>query len=608
MTAGLGPGDRVGPYTVVGLLGAGSPGWVYLARTGAGRPMAVRMLFGEQRGIKRAQKVRGPGVIEVLGSGGATRNPWVASAYVPAPSLADLVISCGPLPPDAVRWLGVGIAEGLVTIHQSSLVHGDLRPAQVVVASDGPRVTGFGIEGAGGPLAAPGFLAPEQARGEDAGSASDVYALGALMCFAATGRAPHSGADEAAIRRSVATGEPDLADVPDELVELIRSCLVRDPEARPTARELLDGSAAELAAREGAYGAASWLPGAALELIDSYHRRGRLVGDPPTVSLADRPADTAKGGSAGGGWVGDKVGLDKPAKPARPAETAEAAEPVETAESGETLESGKGPKAPESAEPAESAESAAAETMQLARIVEAMVPRLDDSDDLADGYHLPGPSEPYERGGAGWLLVAALVVIALVGGALAGVAYERGREDGDRGKAGAAGARPAGSAGADPVAAFVASVPVGGCVDFASDGTPGWQPAAPRTLPCEDPAARQRVLARTSATSGPADCMSTDGRGRWPVAAGVPALCLERIFHPGECVPAETRDNRQWAFLASLVPCQGPLPPDRPARLRIDEVRAATGTGTNATSCPGRSPIYYPLPSRALELCMTAAP
>src|SRR4051794_33317117 len=117
MTAGLEPGDRIGPYTVVGLLGAGSPGWVYLARTGAGRPMAVRVLSGEQQGVKRAQKVRGPGVIEVVASGGAARSPWVASVYVAAPSLADLVISCGPLAPAAVRWLAAGIAEGLGTIH-----------------------------------------------------------------------------------------------------------------------------------------------------------------------------------------------------------------------------------------------------------------------------------------------------------------------------------------------------------------------------------------------------------------------------------------------------------------------------------------------------------
>ncbi|MET7304162.1 serine/threonine-protein kinase [Embleya sp. NPDC005575] len=603
MAAGLEPGDRIGPYTVVGLLGAGSPGWVYLARTGAGRPMAVRMLYGEQRGVKRAQKVRGPGVIEVISAGGATRSPWLASVYVPAPSLADLVISCGPLPPDAVRWLAAGIAEGLVTIHQASLVHGDLRPAQIVVASDGPRVTGFGIEGAGSAPAAPAYLAPEQARGEEPGAASDVYALGALLCFAATGRPPHSGAGEAAIRRSVAAGEPELVDVPDELLELIRSCLAREPQDRPTPRALLDEVAAASADRRGAYGAASWLPGAALELIDAYHRRGRLVGDPPTVPLADRLGDSAKGGSAHGGSVGDKVGPVKPAGPVKAG-----ADPVEPAKltkgPAESAKLGKGPA--DSVGTAAAAEpSAAAETMQLARIVEAMVPRIDDSDDRQDTYDLPVPPEPHEGGGAGWLLVAALVAIALVGGLFGGVAYERGRADRDRSRTGTTDTRSSGSA-ADPIAAFVASAQVGGCVDFASDGTPGWRPAAFRMLPCEDPAARQRVLARTSAGGGTTDCMSTDGRSRWPATPGVTALCLERIFHPGECVPAEMRDGRQWAFLASLVPCQGPLPRDRSARLRIDEVRPPAAT--NATSCPGNSPVYYPLPSRNQELCMAPLP
>ncbi|MGW9210110.1 serine/threonine protein kinase [Embleya sp. NPDC055664] len=611
MAAGLEPGDRIGPYTVVGLLGVGSPGWVYLARTGAGRPMAVRMLYGEQQGIKRAQKVRGPGVIEVIGSGGAAHNPWVASVYVPAPSLADLVISCGPLTPDAVRWLAAGIAEGLVTIHQASLVHGDLRPAQIVVAADGPRVTGFGITGAGpdAPLAAPGYLAPEQARGEEPVAASDIYGLGALLCFAATGHPPHSGVGEAAIRRSVATGEPDLADVPAEVADLIRSCLVRDPEARPTARELLEGVAGAVTAREGAYGAASWLPGAALELIDAYHRRGRLVGDPPTVPLADRlgPAEP--------------VDKDEPDEPVEPVDSAaaDAGSNPDPAEPRRSDEAGSDPKAAAStpakpAEPTPTPTPAPApardgtgapettETMQLAKIVQAMVPRIDDSDDRQDPYDLPEPAEVHEGGGASWVLVAALVVIALVGGLLAGVAYERGREDRERGAMGPAGVPTAGASG-DPIAAFVASVQVGACVDFAGDGSPTWRPAGPRTLPCEDPAARQRVLARTAAAGGTADCMSTDGRSRWPIVPGQPALCLERIFRPGECVPAEVRDGRQWAFLAALVPCQGAFQRDGQGRLRIDEIHPMPSS--TGPTCPARSPVYYPLPSRGQELCMS---
>ncbi|OPC80816.1 hypothetical protein B4N89_07495 [Embleya scabrispora] len=608
MAAGLEPGDRIGPYTVVGLLGVGSPGWVYLARTGAGRPMAVRMLYGEQQGIKRAQKVRGPGVVEVIGSGGAARNPWVASVYVPAPSLADLVISCGPLTPDAVRWLAAGIAEGLGTIHQASLVHGDLRPAQIVVASDGPRVTGFGITGAGpdAPLAAPGYLAPEQARGEEPVPASDVYALGALLCFAATGHAPHSGVGEAAIRRSVATGEPELADVPAEIADLIRSCLMRDPEDRPTARELLDGAAGALTAREGAYGAASWLPGAALELIDAYHRRGRLVGDPPTVPLADRR------GSAEPVKPPEPPEQEEPDNRDEPVDSAAAdadvtPDPAEPRRSGDS-ESDPKPAASTQSKPPEPDTTGAretaetAETMQLAKIVQAMVPRIDDSDDRQDPYDVPEPAEVHEGGGASWVLVAALVVIALVGGLLAGVAYERGREDRERGAVGPAGVPTAGSSG-DPIAAFVASVQVGACVDFAGDGSPTWQPVGPRTLPCEDPAARQRVLARTSAGGGTADCMSTDGRSRWPIAPGQPALCLERIFRPGECVPAEVRDGRQWAFLAALVPCQGAFSRNGQSRLRVDEIHPMPSP--TGTTCPGRSPVYYPLPSRGQELCMS---
>jgi eukaryotic-like serine/threonine-protein kinase len=587
MTAGLEPGDRIGPYTVVGLLGAGSPGWVYLARTGAGRPMAVRVLSGEQQGVKRAQKVRGPGVIEVVASGGAARSPWVASVYVAAPSLADLVISCGPLAPAAVRWLAAGIAEGLGTIHQASFVHGDLRPAQILVASDGPRVTGFGIVGAGSPLAAPGYLAPEQARGEAAVAASDVYALGSLLCFAATGRAPHTGEGEAAIRRDVATGEPDLAGLPAELGDLVRSCLARDPERRPTPRALLDELAPGLADLEGAYGAASWLPAPALELIDAYHRRGRLVGDPPTASLAGGSRPAPAEGAAGARVEGaDRArsgsATDTPAAPL--------------------------PTAAESPAPAADADAAdaAAETMQLARIVEAMIPRIDDSDDRHDGYDVYVPPSPPRRAGAGWLLVATLVGIALVGGLLAGVAYQRGRDNDEDSGASASSSRVPTTAPGDPLAAFAATVRSGACVDFATDGSADWQPTAPRELPCEDPAARQRVLARTAAGGAAEDCMNTDGRSRWQPRPGSAALCLERVFHPNECVPADVRGDRQFAFLAYLVPCTGPLPKDRTTRLRINEIKPIVAA--NTTSCPARSPVYYPLPSRGQELCMSLVP
>ena len=551
MTAGLEPGDRVGPYTVVGLLGAASPGWVHLARTDAGRPVAVRLLYGEQRGVARARKVRGPGVVEVLATGGAARSPWVASTYVAAPSLADLVISCGPLPPPAVRWLAAGIAEALVTIHQAGLVHGDLRPAQVLMASDGPRVTGFGIERGDGPLTAPGYLAPEQARGDEAVPASDVYALGALLCFAATGRPPHDGPDEAAIRRSVAAGEPDLDGVPARTADLIRSLLVDDPDERPTPRALLDELADSLSRRPGTYGSASWLPEPALALIDGYHRRGRVVGDPPTAGPdEDDPED-------------------------------------------DTLPPGDTPVAPV---------AAVDETMRLDAISAELVPRIDDVDDRRDGYDLPAPAAP-RTVGAGWLVVVLVVLVAAVGGVLTGVGYQRSRDDG-----GVPAASPSPSVSLPPVtpgpvAVFAASLAVGACVDFATDGVPGWQPTAPRTLACDDPAARQRVLARTAADGAGDDCMNTDGRSRWPVAPGAPALCMERVFHEGECVPADERDGRQWAFLAYLTPCTGAVPQGRAALLRIDEVRF--GPTARTTGCSGDSPVYYALPSRGLELCMS---
>ncbi|MYV99386.1 hypothetical protein, partial [Streptomyces sp. SID3343] len=252
------------------------------------------------------------------------------------------------------------------------------------------------------------------------------------------------------------------------------------------------------------------------------------------------------------------------------------------------------------------AADAAAETMQLAKVGEALIPRIDDSDDRHDGYDVYVPPPPPRQAGAGWLLVAALVAIALVGGLLAGVAYQRGRDDDERSEGSSSSSRTPTPAPGDPLAVFASSVRIGACVDFATDGSPDWQPSAPRDVPCEDPAARQRVLARTAAVGGAEDCMNTDGRSRWQPRPGGAALCLERVFHADECVPADVRGDRRFAYLAYLVPCQGPLPKDRAARLRIDEIRPLPAP--NTTGCPSRSPVYYPLPSRGQELCMSMVP
>ena len=175
--------------------------------------------------------------------------PWLATAYVPAPSLSRLVAACGPLPCRPVRWLAAGCAEALASIHGAGLVHRDLKPSNVLVAPDGPRVIDFGVARAAermgvttsrGAVGTPAYMAPEQARDtHQASAASDVYALGATLLFAATGHPPYRGDSVMDVLARLATEEPDLSGLPDELTELITACLHRVPRERPTSTVML---------------------------------------------------------------------------------------------------------------------------------------------------------------------------------------------------------------------------------------------------------------------------------------------------------------------------------------------------------------------------------
>ena len=206
--------ERIGPYVVLGRLGAGSMGQVYLGRSAAGRLVAVKTIkveLAEDAGFRHrfaqevaaARKVSGVFTAAVVEADPEADLPWLATAYVPAPSLARLVLACGPLPVTTVRWLAAGCAEALESIHGAGLVHRDLKPSNVLVAPDGPRVIDFGVARAAermgrttsrGAVGTPAYMAPEQARDtHEASVASDVYSLGATLLFAATGHPPYSG-------------------------------------------------------------------------------------------------------------------------------------------------------------------------------------------------------------------------------------------------------------------------------------------------------------------------------------------------------------------------------------------------------------------------------
>ncbi|NYI07040.1 serine/threonine-protein kinase [Allostreptomyces psammosilenae] len=292
----LRPGERVGPYTVLAELASGGMGCVYLARSPGGRTLAVKTLLAEgsdgtvaeadrrrfAREVALARRVRGAYTASVVDADAEAPLPWMATEYIAAPSLRDLVQACGPLPAPAVPWVAAGVAEALVSVHSAGLVHRDVKPSNVLLPADGPRVIDFGISQAAdvtrthAALGTIAFTAPEQARGETTTAASDVFSLGATLFYLAVGRSPYrdSGSGPAVEQLlRVARGELDLAGLPGELHPLIAPCLSLDPTARPTPRQVLDRCAADLAARPEAHGAADWLPPSWVEAIERYRER-----------------------------------------------------------------------------------------------------------------------------------------------------------------------------------------------------------------------------------------------------------------------------------------------------------------------------------------------
>jgi Protein kinase domain len=266
--------QRVGPYRLVGRLGAGGMGVVFAGRSAGGRLVAVKVIRAElaedaefrlrfSREVAAARSVSGMFTAPVVDADVDGPVPWLATAYVAGPSLSDAVRSHGPLPASSVLALAAGLAEGLSAIHAAGLIHRDLKPSNVLLAEDGPRVIDFGISRAAEATAlthtdlvigSPGFMSPEQAQGGRVGPATDVFSLGAVLAFVATGKEAFGTGSTAALVYRVVHGPPDLSGVPAEVGPLIERCLAKDPGSRPTTAELL----AEL---DGIELTPGWLPG-----------------------------------------------------------------------------------------------------------------------------------------------------------------------------------------------------------------------------------------------------------------------------------------------------------------------------------------------------------
>jgi serine/threonine protein kinase len=252
--------ERIGPFTILGRLGAGAMGQVYLGRSQAGRLVAVKTIMielAEEPGFRErfahevaaARRVSGMFTASVVAADPEADVPWLATAYVPAPTLSQLVRSCGTQRAQMIWWLAAGCAEALESIHHAGLVHRDLKPSNVLVAPSGPLVIDFGVARAAeriqltataGAIGTPAYMAPEQARDSRlASAASDVFALGATLLFAATGHAPYQGDTVMDVLVRLATEPPDISGLAPELTELITACLQPRPTARPTTTALL---------------------------------------------------------------------------------------------------------------------------------------------------------------------------------------------------------------------------------------------------------------------------------------------------------------------------------------------------------------------------------
>jgi Protein kinase domain len=314
--------ERIGPYVLLGRLGAGAMGRVYLGRSTAGRLVAVKTIkieLADEAGFRArfahevaaARRVSGVFTAAVVAADPEADMPWLATAYVPAPSLSQLVAECGPLPVPAARWLAAGCAEALESIHTAGLVHRDLKPSNVLVSPDGPRVIDFGVARAAeriqltvtrGAVGTPAYMAPEQARDtRQASVASDMFSLGATLAFAATGHPPYQGETVMDVLVKLATEPPDLSGLPAELDGIITACLARSPGQRPTSAALLDQLGPFVATPAGPRSAHAYLPAPAMAIISGYqHGPRQAVRAPANGDAAEITGRRGHGGNGRG--------------------------------------------------------------------------------------------------------------------------------------------------------------------------------------------------------------------------------------------------------------------------------------------------------------------
>ncbi|MER7674683.1 serine/threonine-protein kinase [Kitasatospora sp. NPDC096128] len=320
----LGPTDprQVGPYTLMGRLGAGGMGAVYLGRSAGGRSVAVKVIRPElaedgafrarfRHEVAAAGRVSGAFTAPVVDADTEAATPWMATAFVVGVPLQRAVTTHGPLPEETVRTLAAGLAEALTEVHRAGLIHRDLKPANVMLALDGPHVIDFGISRAadgtgltttGSVIGSAPYMSPEQAMGAQLGPASDVFSLGSTLVYAALGAHLFGDGAGAAVLFRVVNTEPDLSGLPHGIRHLVTACLAKNPAHRPTPRQLV-----ELVERIGRpAGEGGWLPQAVA--ADVLGVRQLLIALPKAPPLPPVPPELPPGAAPQGAGSGRRPG------------------------------------------------------------------------------------------------------------------------------------------------------------------------------------------------------------------------------------------------------------------------------------------------------------